>query len=123
MATGAGPAKTLTAQDRLAQKITLSFPRNTLEKCMELLSEEMGVPIVIIGTDLQLEGITKNQSFGMDDRDKPAGEILRAVMLKANPAGKLVYVIKSEEGAEKIFITTRAAAEKRGDTIPAELKQ
>ena len=71
---------------------------------------------------LQLEGITKNQSFGLDEKNKPADEILRNIMLKANPDGKLVYVVKSKQpgGEEVLLITTRAAAGKRGDTLPPE---
>ena len=79
----------------------------------------------IEGKDLQLEGITKNQSFGLDERDKPADEILRKVMQLANPDGKLVYVLKPLEpgGKDVVFITTRAAVAKRGDKLPPELEQ
>ncbi len=56
----------------LKQKITLSFARDTLEKTMEMLGREIDTEIVILGSDLQLEGITKNQSFGLDEKDKPA---------------------------------------------------
>jgi hypothetical protein len=112
-----GPAEALN------QKITLSFTRDTLEKCMEYLSKEIDTEVVIIGGDLQLEGITKNQSFGLDEKDKPAGEILRSVMLKANPDGKLVYVFRPKEpgGKDVIFITTRAAVAKNNYTLPPEL--
>src|SRR5262249_45337670 len=49
-------------------------------------------------------------------RDRPAGEMLREVLKLANPDGKLVYVIRRREGGpEAIFVTTRAAAAKRGE--------
>jgi hypothetical protein len=88
---------------------------------MAALSQEIGVTISIQGADLQLEGITKNQSLvNVDERDQPAADILRELLKLANPDGKLVYVIKPDEhGAETIWITTRAAATKRGDTLPA----
>ena len=72
---------------------------------------------------MQLEGITKNQSFGLDEHDKTVEEILQKIMRLANPDGKLIYVIKPEKpgGPEMLFITTRAAAAKRGDKIPAGL--
>jgi hypothetical protein len=120
----AQPAAPKSLAEKLKQKISLSFPRNTLEKCMEMLGEELGVPVEILGADLQLEGITKNQSFGLDERDLPAEEILQKVMLLANPDGKLVYVLKpGDDGAERIIITTRAAVAKRGDKLPDALVQ
>ena len=44
-------------------------------------------------------------------------------MTKANPDGKLVYVIKPAQsgGPETLYITTRASAAKRGDKLPPEL--
>ncbi len=127
---GAATVKNPTAQkpggpaEALKQKISLSFPRDTLEKSMEMLGSAIDTEIVILGTDLQLEGITKNQSFGLDERDKPAEEILLTVLKKANPDGKLVYVIKPKDGGKDVlFITTRAAVEKRGDKLPPSLAQ
>jgi|GEM_PF-1916666 len=120
----AAAAEPKTAAEILAKKtISLAFVRDTLEKSMEYLSSEIGVPIQIIGADLQLEGITKNQSFGLDEKDKPAGEILRNILKLANPDGKLIYVIKKEGDQEVIYITTRAGAAKRNDPIPPELQQ
>ena len=114
-----GPAAAQDALGRLQKKITLTFVKDTLERSIQLISEEIGVPMEIIGTDLQLEGITKNQSFGLDERDKTAVAVLRAIHDKANPDGKLVFFVRKQDGAETIVITTRAAAKKRGDTLPA----
>lgn len=122
---GAAPAANARAapppagiRDRLAKRISLSFPRDTLERSIQLLAEETGVPIEIRGSDLQLEGITKNQSFTLDERDKAAEEILRVILARSNPDGKLVYVVRTRDGGESLEITTRAAAGKRGDPIP-----
>ena len=106
----------------LTQIVSLSFPRNTLERALEMLSEEIGVPIEILGNDLQLEGITKNQSFGLDLRERPAVEILRAILLRASPDGKLVYIPREADGEQpmSIVVSTRAAATKRGDPLPPE---
>ncbi|MCE9605968.1 MAG: protein kinase [Planctomycetia bacterium] len=111
------------AQAAIKKPMSLTFDRNNLEVTMQLIAEEIGVPIEIIGTDLQLEGITKNQSFGLDEKVQPADQILRTIMKKANPDGKLVYVIKPKKPGDPdmIFITTRAAVEKRKDKLPAEL--
>jgi hypothetical protein len=113
------PAAPRDAVGRLGTTMTLSFAKDTLEKSIQMISDEIGVPMEIVGPDLQLEGITKNQSFALDEHDKPAGEILRAILAKANPDGKLVYVVRKKDGVESIEITTRAAAAKRGDVLPA----
>ena len=109
------------AADALRKKITLSFPRDTLERCLEMLGKEIDQEIVILGPDLQLEGITKNQSFGLEELDQPAGEVLRKVLKLANSDGKLVYVIRPKDGRrEAIIVTTRSAAAKRGEPLPEE---
>ncbi|MFM8414084.1 MAG: hypothetical protein ACKOCX_05105, partial [Planctomycetota bacterium] len=110
------------ALGRLERKITLVFAKDTLEKSIQMISDETGVPMEIVGPDLQLEGITKNQSFGLDARDRPAREILLEILAKANPDGKLVYVVRGQGDEEAILVTTRAAAEKRGDTLPPGLE-
>jgi hypothetical protein len=107
------------AVERLAKRISLTFQRDTLEKSIQMLAEEIGLPIEILGRDLELEGITKNQSFGLDEQDQPAEAILGTILARSNPDGKLVYVVRSRDGAESIEITTRAAAAKRGDDLPA----
>jgi hypothetical protein len=98
--------------------MTLTFAKDNLERSIQLVSDETGVPMEILGGDLQLEGITKNQSFGLDEKDKTADEILRVILAKSNPEGKLVYIVKEKDGEEWVFITTRAAVEKRGDPLP-----
>ena len=106
------------ALGRLTKKMTLAFAKDNLERSIQMVSEETGVPMEILGGDLQLEGITKNQSFGLDEKDKTADEILRVILAKSNPDGKLVYIVKEQDGEEWVLITTRAAVEKRGDKLP-----
>jgi len=111
-------------RQRLLQTTSLVFPKETLQKALEMLAVDIGVPLKIAGRDLQLEGITKNQSFGIDLRDRPAAEILLAVLLQANPdrtasgptdvKQKLVYVVREAE----IIVTTREAASRRGEKLP-----
>ena len=101
--------------------MSLSFDRDTLERSLELLSQEMGVNVVILGADLQREGITKNQSFAIDERNQPAVSVLWNILRRASRDGKLAYVVRSaESGGGTIFITTRAAARDRGETVVEE---
>jgi serine/threonine-protein kinase len=112
---GGAPADAL---GKLQKKITVVFARDTLEMAIQMVSTEVGVPMEILGTDLQLDGITQNQSFGLEARDQTADEVLRVILGKANPDGKLVYIVRKTGEAEKILITTRAAVEKRRDPLP-----
>jgi len=108
---------TQTALEQLRASTSLSFPRDTLETAITLLSEAIHVPMEILGQDLQAEGITRNQSFGIDARDLPAGVILHQILFQANAEGKLVCVLtKDEQGKERLKITTRAAAQQRNET-------
>jgi hypothetical protein len=114
----------LSIGDRFNQVTSLSFPKETLEKAVEMLAADVQVPIQIAGRDLQLEGITKNQTFSLDLRNQPANEVLVEVLRLANPdraaAGptdprqKLVYVIRNDA----IIVTTRKAATERGEKLP-----
>lgn len=112
-AAGAGGAR-----QKLQKKTTLSFKSDTLERSVQLLAEDIGLRIDILGGDLKLDGITKNNSFELNEKDKPAEEILRVILLKANPDGKLVYVIRGAGDGDSIVVTTRAQAAERGDTLP-----
>lgn len=123
--TSAPPTKTETIADKLKKNFTLSVPNNPLDMTLEQVGSDLGIEIIILGPDLQQEGITKNQRLSFDERDKPVSEILQKIMLQANKEGKLVYVIKPKEGTnqEALYITTRAAVEKRGDKLPPELEK
>jgi hypothetical protein len=124
-------ARPPTISQRLQQTTSLVFPKETLQRALEILSEDIGVPIEIAGRDLQLEGITRNQSLGLDLRDRPAAEVLLVVLERANPdrtasgprdvKQKLVYVVREPIGQRPgaIVVTTRAAAGRRGDKLPA----
>jgi hypothetical protein len=115
---------------RLKRVITLRIARDTLEAAIEQLAKEIGVSIVIRGVDLQAEGITKNQSLALDEQNKPAEQILAAILRIANPdksaadlsdpRQKLVYVVEhsASGGGDQIIITTRTAATERGDILP-----
>jgi hypothetical protein len=121
------PAELIRSQtlaEKLAAPVSLSFDRDTLEMAVSYLADELQTPIEILGSDLQLEGITKNQSFGLAIENRPAAEVLLEICRQANPdktaqsvadpKQKLVYVVRGD----RIVITTRTAAEKRGEKLP-----
>lgn len=116
-------------KDRLAKVTSLKFTKDTLESALDQLSQDIGAPIIIRGPDLQADGITKNQSFGIDLANKPAEEILVEILHLANPdktspgthdaRQKLVYIIERKpDKTEQIVITTRAKAKERHNDLP-----
>jgi hypothetical protein len=119
--------------ERMAKKTSLRFAKDTLEAALEQLSQDIGVPIVIRGPDLQAEGITKNQSFGIDLSNKPAEEILVQILRLANPdksatgpddvRQKLVYIIEQKpDKTEQIVVTTRSRAKERHNELPVAFR-
>lgn len=127
-AAAAGPAaapqpEPKSALEKMKKKMTLSFTKDNLERSIQMVSDEAGVPMEILGGDLQLEGITKNQSFSLDERDKTVDDVLRVILAKSNSDGKLVYIVQEKDGEEWVAITTRAAVAKRGDKLPPGFEQ
>lgn len=119
-------AKPKSAAEKLAMKINLTFPKEALDRAMELWSNEVGVKVVLLGTDMMAEGITKNQPINeFNEKGVAAEEILLKILKIASPQGKLVYVLKPEspEGEVVVQITTRTAATARGDKLPPSLQQ
>ena len=138
-----GPASLEEVMEKLPVK-NFSFDQESLEKTMELLEKDIrgsivGAPfefyIRIIGADLQIDGITRNMSVrDFKQENKTAGEVLTAVVRKANPITtvkdpseldqKLVWVIGKDpdDGKTKVLVTTRAAVEKRKFQLPAVFK-
>jgi eukaryotic-like serine/threonine-protein kinase len=134
-----GPKTLEEAMDKLMIK-DFSFAQQSLEKSVELLQDEIrsaaaGAPfevnLLILGSDLQIDGITKNQSVrDFMQKDKTAAEVLTAIVLKANPITtvkdpseldqKLIWIVAEdpESGKMSVLVTTRAAAEKRKNKLP-----
>jgi hypothetical protein len=109
------------AEQALAKITSLTFERQPLDKTIELLSDDIGMPIMIDGPSLQIDGITKNQAIAMlGEENKPAKEILKVVLAKANMAGKLCYVIVAKDGAETIYVTTKDGAAKNKWKLPPD---
>jgi hypothetical protein len=130
---GAAATTAASLHERMAKVTSLRFAKDTLEAALEQLSQDIGVPIVIRGPDLQAEGITKNQSFGIDLSNKPAEEILVQILRLANPdkeatgpndvRQKLVYIIEQgPDKTEQIVVTTRSRAKERHNELPAAFR-
>ena len=82
--------------------------------------------VEIVGTDLEPEGITRNQQIrDFAANERTVAEILTQLAMKANPVQteansdeqKLVWVEAEETG--RVLITTRAAAASQGRDLPA----
>jgi len=126
-----------TIKEMLAAKIDFEWNNDSLE--LGLLALEAKVKadypdfrIKIIGDDLKLDGITKNQRIhDLKMEDKTIAEVLTAIVLKAapnslakNPADprlKLVWGIAADPdqpGIQSVVITTREGARRRGEKLP-----
>ncbi|MEQ8846172.1 hypothetical protein [Botrimarina sp.] len=123
--TPAADSPPATLAERLQRPVTIRFARESLETAVSVLSEAIGAPIEILGRDLQLEGITRNQMLAIDLEQQPAATALVEVLRRANPnplaegpadpRQQLVYAVRDD----KLVVTTRAAARRRGEALPA----
>ena len=102
------------ALSTIRDQITGLFPAGTSVPAMEIL-----------GGDLQLDGITQNQQIrDFKLSDQTLGDVLTALCVAANPdktatgpsdpKQKLIWVARQNQ----IVLTTRAAAQKRGEVVP-----
>ncbi len=136
------PKTPQTIEELLLTKMDLAFPQMAFNTVMQAFADDImethsGLPfkveIKVLGSDLELEGITRNQeirdvrSIGM-----PMGEILTGILMKGNPDQtvtkpsdpnqKLVWAVGEDppgSGTKKILITTRVGAKKRNLTLAA----
>ena len=123
----------------LAARISYYVPQQSLEFAIRDLVAIIrdsfpGMPfepdVRIVGDDLRKDGITRNQQisdFRADDQS--ISQILTSLMMRANPVTtvtspseidqKLVWVIDPSEESTTILITTRAAAQLKGYSLPS----
>ena len=135
-----------TIEQALALKTSYSFDSQSLEFAMRDLAEDVRTNLLkgatvdfhikIIGDDLKLDGITRNQSIrDFKQESKTVAEVLTALVRKANPVTtvkdpsevdqKLLWVVGPDpDDAKKsiILITTRQMAEKKKYTLPDVFK-
>jgi uncharacterized protein YndB with AHSA1/START domain len=109
------------AAERLKKRISLAFA-GALEEGVAKVAEQTGLKIGFVRTALQAEGLTINKRVTIDQRDQPAGAVLRELLRAADPGGNLIYVVRRDGAEERIEITTRRAAERRGERLPPGLR-
>lgn len=136
------PARFASMEEVLEKYRTkLAFEANSLEFVVQDIAKDVvenvrGLPyefkIRIMGDHLQLDGITRNQTVrDFNLADKTVGEILTAVVMKANPIKtvnspsqknqQLIWVIADnpdDPGKKIVLITTRQMAEKNKYELP-----
>jgi len=128
-------------EEVLTHKFSVDIPQNDLELAVKDIVDDVrgtlsALPfefnIKIIGPELKLEGITRNQAVrDFKVTDKPLSEILTGMVSKANPdpsvkdpsepAQKLIWVIADDPdkaGNRIILITTRKDAMEEKYTLP-----
>ncbi len=136
------PAGPQSIDELLEQKMNLKFDQKSLEFAIQDLTVDIrdgnpGLPfpfdIKILGTDLQLNGITRNQQItDFTAENQTIAEILTAMVMRANPVTtvttasepdqKLVWLLgpDPDDPVKRIvLITTRDAALRKDYKLPA----
>ncbi len=135
-----------TIEDMLALRTSLAFPQQTLEFALRDLAADVNATLVappfpfrieISGSDLQQEGITRNQQIrDFRRQDQSVAELLTALLMKANPITtvrraneadqRLVWTVKSaqpDQGGPFVLITTRRAVQDQGLVLPGVFQE
>ncbi len=128
-------------EDLLSVRTSLSFPQQSLEFALRDLAADVNAAVVgapfplrieISGSDLQQEGITRNQQIrDFRGEEQTVAELLTALLLKANPITtvqranesdqRLVWTVQSagpRQNGPFVLVTTRQAAKDRGLELP-----
>jgi hypothetical protein len=129
------PPAQMSLVDVLSHRTNFTVLQQSLEFAIRDFAEQIqaelaGLPfnfeIEIVGNDLQLEGITRNQQIrNFNAQQSSVSDILTEIVMKANPVTtvkrpddsdqKLVWVVAT---ANKLQITTRAGAANRHLALP-----
>ncbi len=140
----AAPKGPKSVEELLALKSKMEFAAQSLEFVMnDVMADAQEVAkgspfgkggpqefaIKILGDDLQLDGITRNQTVRDFNKEGTIAEILTAIVVQANsrkppddPDQKLIWVVAADpENPTKqmVLITTKAQAAKKKYNVPA----
>jgi hypothetical protein len=136
------PSVPNTIEELITRPMDLSFDQKSLESAIMELADEIReaypklpfpFDIRILGTDLQLNGITRNQQISnFTAHNQKIADILTAMVMRANPDTtvsepsevdqKLIWVIGPDPADPKkqiVLVTTRDAAQRKGYKLPA----
>ncbi|EMI45486.1 serine/threonine protein kinase [Rhodopirellula sp. SWK7] len=138
------PATTekLTLAQMLDRPMSVSFGQESLQFAVDTIVNEFSADlpegnsppkVEIIGSDLQLMGITQNQQVrNFAKTDQPLRKVLTDLVLGANPdrtatgpndpKQALIWVVVGEGENAEIRITTREAATKKNYELPQEFQ-
>ena len=128
---GVPPPRTI--EEVLAAKISLRFDQESLESAMQSVVQEVQstypdspakFAVRILGDDLKLDGITRNQQIrAFAQENKTVGEVLTALVMRANPVTtvrspseqdqKLLWVVApdpDDASRSVVLVTTRQVA-------------
>lgn len=140
------PAGPKTIEEVLQQKISIRFDQTSLEFAMRDVASQVRdayptlpfeFDIVLLGMDMQKDGITKNQSIrDFNQQDVTVAEVLTALVMRGNPDTtvkspnqpnqKLVWCVgddPNKAGRRVVLITTRDGAAARGIQLPSVFTQ
>lgn len=133
------PTVPQTLSDLLGAKTSVSFDQLSLEDSIKFIETTVredyprlpfDFRIVILGSDLQKDGITQNQQVrDFKLQDSTVAEALTGIVVKAQATGKppsapeqkLIWVVgpdPEQPGTQVVLVTTRAAAAEKAYTIP-----
>jgi serine/threonine protein kinase len=116
----------LTISEFSFDSLSLEFAIRDLQASAQDAAKGAPFPLelVIIGKDLELDGITRNQSVRDFKQEKvPLGEVLTALAKKAHP--KLIWAYGPHPDDEKktvVLLTTRTQAAKKMYKVPDAFK-
>lgn len=142
-ATNNAPKSLTTIEQLLATKFSVEFTQESLEMASQTVEDQFNsttptgslpMNIILIGSDLQLEGITQNQQIrNFEHSDSTLQTVLDDLVRRANPdqtatelyqdAQKLLWVVApdpSDQSKQAVLITVRSQAKKKNYNLPPQ---
>lgn len=139
--TANAPQPLKTIEQLLDARFSVEFTQESLEMASQTVEDQFNsitpkgslpLDVILIGSDLQLEGITQNQQIrNFAHTGSTLRQVLDDLVRRANPdqtatelnqeAQKLIWVVApdpSDPGKQAVFITVRSQAKKKNYPLP-----